>query len=201
MNKKLTSYTITRYLADALAIVMSYLFNLLIYFGNISSGFNTLFLVFSISFWYIVSQISKLYADRRSNKFSEEIIFISYNILLVSILLSSAMYFFELKPNYSTRFFSEYLVYLFVFVAAIKYILRKSIHAALYQGRLFDKFLLVGSTPAALNYYETISKYYYYGYECLGLIDEKPSKINGCPYFGKIDSLSHILKLKPSTKW
>jgi putative colanic acid biosynthesis UDP-glucose lipid carrier transferase len=194
MNKNLPKYTITRYLADALAIVLAYLFNLLIYFGNINSGFNILFLVFSIAFWYLVSQFSKLYADRRSNKFSEEIIFISYNILLLSILLSSAMYFFELKPPYSTRFFTEYLVYVFVFVASIKYFLRKSIHAALYQGRLFDKIILVGSTPAAVNYYETVSKYYYYGFECVGLIDEKPSKINGCPYFGRIEELNNILK-------
>ena len=194
MNKKLPTYTITRYLADALAILMAYLFNLLIYFGNIRSGFNFLFLFFSILFWYVLSQFSKLYADRRSNKFSEEIIFISYNILLLSILLSSAMYFFEMKPNYSTRFFVEYLVYIFVFVASMKYLLRKSIHAALYQGRLFDKIILVGSTPAAVNYYETVSKYYYYGYECVGLIDEKPSKINGCPYYGKIEALTTILK-------
>lgn len=194
MNKNLPKYTITRYLADALAILLAYLFNLLIYFGNINAGFNLLFLVFSIAFWYTVSQFSKIYADRRSNKFSEEIIFISYNVLLLSILLSSAMYFFELKPVYNTRFFTEYLVYVFVFVASIKYFLRKSIHAALYQGRLFDKIILVGSTPAAVNYYETVSKYYYYGFECVGLIDEKPSKINGCPYFGKIEALNQILK-------
>ena len=197
MKNKLPTFTITRYLADALAILMAYLCSVFTYYGNLETGFNGLFLVFSIGFWYLLSQFSKLYADRRSNKFSEEIIFIGYNVLLLSILLSSAMYFFELKPRHSIRFFAEYLIYIFIAVAAIKYLLRKSIHAALYQGRLFDKILLVGSTPAAVNFYETVSKYYYYGYECVGLIDEKPSKINGCKYYGKIEAITSILKTQP----
>jgi putative colanic acid biosynthesis UDP-glucose lipid carrier transferase len=197
MKNKLPTFTITRYLADALAILMAYLCSVFTYYGNLETGFNGLFLVFSIGFWYLLSQFSKLYADRRSNKFSEEIIFIGYNVLLLSILLSSAMYFFELKPRHSIRFFAEYLIYIFIAVAAIKYLLRKSIHAALYQGRLFDKILLVGSTPAAVNFYDTVSKYYYYGYECVGLIDEKPSKINGCKYYGKIEAITSILKTQP----
>ncbi|MFY0080534.1 hypothetical protein ABTQ07_23135, partial [Acinetobacter baumannii] len=61
----------------------------------------------------------------------------------------------------------------------------------------YDKILLVGSTPAAINFYETINKFYYYGYECIGLIDEKPSKLNGCKYYGKIDALHTILKTEP----
>ncbi|MBY0482633.1 MAG: undecaprenyl-phosphate glucose phosphotransferase [Chitinophagaceae bacterium] len=194
MKNKVKNYNITRYLADAIAIILAYCFNLLIYFGNLKSDFSFLFIGSSIFFWYLLSQVSKIYSDRRSNKFSEEIIFIGYNILLLSILLSSTLYFFESKPSYSTRFFGEYLLYIFVFVASSKYFLRKSVHAALYQGRLYDKIILVGSTPSAINFYETVSKYYYYGYECVGLIDEKPAKINGCKYYGNIDALSQILK-------
>ncbi len=194
MKKKVSSYNSTRYLADALAIVLAYIFNLLIYFGNLKVGFNWAFICLTLAFWYIVSQFSKLYSDRRSNKFSEEIVFIGYNILLTAILLSSAMYFIEPKPGYSARFFGEYLIYIFVFVSSIKYLLRKSIHSALYHGRLFDKILLVGSTPAAINFYETIRKYYYYGYECVGFIDENPTSINGCKYYGNIAALESTLR-------
>lgn len=194
MKKKVSNYNTTRYLADALAILMAYCFNLLIYFNSIPKGFNLIFISCTILFWYVSTQFSKLYSDRRSNKFSEEIIFISYNIVLFAILLSSAMYFIDPKTNYSTKFFGEFLLYIFVFVTSIKYFLRKSVHAALFHGRLYDKIILVGSTASAVNFYETISKYYYYGYQCVGLIDEKPSKLNGCSYYGNIAALDGILK-------
>ncbi len=197
MNKKYHLNNITRQLADALAIVLAYLAALLVHFGNIGSGFSLIFLGLSVLFWIFLSQISKLYANRRSNKFSEEIIFIAYHILLLSILLSSSLYFVRLQQTYSFSFFAVYLALLLVFVSAIKYTLRKSIHAALHQGRLYDKVLLVGNTPAAVNFYETVNKYYYYGYQCFGFIDEQATTLNGCTYLGKIDSLTSILNTQP----
>lgn len=194
MKKNLRIYNITRYLADALAILVAYIVTLLIHFGNFGTGFNGAFLALSVVFWYVLSQVSKLYADRRSNKFSEEIVFITYNTFLLAILLSSALFFLDLTTIYTPRFFWAYLGNIFVAVAATKYLLRKSVHAALNQGKLYDKILLVGSTPSAVNYYETINKYYYYGYQCVGLIDEQPAKINGCKYYGNISTLGHVLQ-------
>ncbi|MBR2648157.1 MAG: undecaprenyl-phosphate glucose phosphotransferase [Sediminibacterium sp.] len=197
MTKNARYFNVTRYLADAFAIVLAYIVTLLISFSSFVTAFNISFLAFSIVFWYLLSQISKLYSDRRSNKFSEEIVFIVYNTLLLSITLSSSLYFLDVKKVYTIPFFFSYLGYIVLFVSLIKYILRKSIHAALHQGKLYDKILLVGSTPAAVNFYETINKFYYYGYECIGLIDEKPAKLNGCKYYGKIDALNTILKTEP----
>ncbi len=194
MKKKQRYYNITRYLADALAIMMAYIAAVFVHYGHLNAGFSFLFMLFSIVFWYLLSQFSKLYADRRSNKFSEEIIFITYNTLLLSILLSSTLFFIDINPPYTVGFFGTYLVYIFIAISTIKYLLRKSIHAALHQGKLYDKILLVGSTPSAINYYETINKYYYYGYECVGIIDEQPAKINGCKYYGNIEALNNVLK-------
>ena len=197
MKKKQRYYNITRYIADALAIMIAYIVVVFVQYGNTDTGFSFLFLSFSIFFWYLLSQFSKLYADRRSNKFSEEIVFIAYNTLLLSILLSSTLFFIDINPPYTVGFFCTYLMYIFIAISAVKYVLRKSIHAALHQGKLYDKILLVGSTPAAINYYETINKYYYYGYECVGLIDEQPAKINGCKYYGKIEDLDSVLHTEP----
>ena len=197
MKKKQRYYNITRYIADALAIMIAYIVVVFVQYGNTDTGFSFLFLSFSIFFWYLLSQFSKLYADRRSNKFSEEIVFIAYNTLLLSILLSSTLFFIDINPPYTVGFFCTYLMYIFIAISAVKYVLRKSIHAALHQGKLYDKILLVGSTPAAINYYETINKYYYYGYECVGLIDEQPAKINGCKYYGKIEALDSVLHTEP----
>jgi putative colanic acid biosynthesis UDP-glucose lipid carrier transferase len=194
MKKNVRYYNITRYLADALAIVVAYIVANLIYYGNSFRIASVIFLILSIVFWYALSQLTKLYADRRSNKFSEEIIFITYNTLLLSILLSSSLFFLDINPPYTIGFLGSYIAYIFIFIATIKYLLRKSIHAALHHGKLFDKILLIGSTQSAINYYETINKYYYYGYECVGLIDEKPAKINGCKYYGNIEALNNVLK-------
>ena len=193
MKKKLRFYNTTRYIADAIAILVAYFLCLFFQFDKIEQGFSLIFLMLTIFFWYVISQVSKLYADRRSNKFSEEIIFITYNTFLTGILLSSAMFFIKPEPTYTTIFFWSFLIAIFICVAFIKYILRKNIHAALYRGTLYDKVLLVGSTPAAINYYETINKYYYYGFECIGLVDEKQSAINGCKYYGNIESMNQLL--------
>ncbi len=193
MKNKQNYFKITRYLADALAIIIAYVVSLF-FFDNLINGFSFVFILISLIFWYVLSQFSKLYADRRSNKFSEEIIFIIYNTLLLAILLSSTLFFIELNPPYTTEFLITYLGNIFINISLIKYFLRKSIHAALHQGKLYDKILLVGSSPAAINFYETINKYYYYGYECVGIIDEKQANINGCKYYGNIESLNSVLK-------
>jgi putative colanic acid biosynthesis UDP-glucose lipid carrier transferase len=194
MKKRLSYFYITRYLADASAIAIAYLATLLSLFGNISQGFNGLFLITSIIYWYLISPFSKLYADRRSNKFSEEIIFIIYNIILLFIFISASLYFVKGSYDFTVQFFGIYLGYILFFVASTKYFLRKNIHAALHQGKLYDKILLVGSTPSAINYYETINKFYYYGYKCAGILDDKPTQINGSKYFGKIDALHKVLQ-------
>ena len=105
MKKKQRYYNITRYIADALAIIVAYIVVVFVQYGNTNTGFSFLFLSFSIFFWYLLSQFSKLYADRRSNKFSEEIVFIAYNTLLLSILLSSTLFFIDINPPYTVGFF------------------------------------------------------------------------------------------------
>lgn len=194
MKKKLSYFHITRYLADALSISLAYAVTLLSIFGSITEHFNVLFLFFSTLYWYLISPFSKLYANRRSNKFSEEIIFIVYNIILLFVCMSASLYFVSGTSIYNMQFFGIYLGYMFLFVSATKYYLRKNIHAALHQGKLYDKILLVGSTPSAINYYETINKFYYYGYKCAGIIDDKPTQLNGSKYFGKIEALHQVLQ-------
>ncbi len=54
--------------------------------------------------------------------------------------------------------------------------------------------LLVGATAAAKNFYDTVQKYYYYGYKVEGLIDDEMNNIPGCDYLGKISQLDLILK-------
>ncbi len=59
---------------------------------------------------------------------------------------------------------------------------------------MYDNLLIVGVTPAAYEFYETINKYYYYGYKCIGFIDDQKKAMNGCMYYGGIQQLSDVLQ-------
>jgi putative colanic acid biosynthesis UDP-glucose lipid carrier transferase len=54
--------------------------------------------------------------------------------------------------------------------------------------------LIIGATRSAFEVYETINKYYYYGYKCIGFLDNHTSTMNGCEYRGKIGNLQSILE-------
>lgn len=194
MKKNANQYHIVRYLTDAGSILLAYLAANYWEYNAFTGGFNLTFIVLAIGFWYILSQFTKLYASRRSNKFSEEIIFIIYQTILFGILISSLLFFLNITPPYTREFIGNFIGLTFGIATLSKYLLRKSVHAALHHGNMYDNILLVGSTPAAINYYETINKYYYYGYKCVGVIDQKQTHVNGSKYLGKIDTLAEVLK-------
>ncbi len=197
MAKAYNRYTTLRYIIDAPIVGISYFLAL----SSTSSGipgnsklFTYLFTLIALIVWYIAASFSRLYADRRSNKYSEEIVFIVYTIMLFTILLSSVSFFLRNIFQFNSNFFTFFVAILFGLLTLTKYVIRKYLHSAIYQGKLFDNILIVGSTPSALDFYETINKYYYYGYKCMGFIDNSSSKMNGCTYQGKISDLGSLLK-------
>ncbi|MCW3088217.1 MAG: UDP-glucose:undecaprenyl-phosphate glucose-phosphate transferase, partial [Sediminibacterium sp.] len=194
MAKAYNRYTTLRYIIDAPVVMISYLVAAGITAGQTLTLYGYFFIIIALLIWYIAASFSRLYADRRSNKYSEEIVFIVYTIILFTILLSSVSFFLRNFIQFDSYFFSFFLVILFVLLTLTKYIIRKYLHSAIYQGKLFDNILIIGSTPSALDFYETINKYYYYGYKCVGFLDNANSKMNGCAYQGKINNLGTILK-------
>ena len=199
MAKAYNRYTIIRYIIDAPIIGLSYFFALTLSSQENGVSNNTniyLFTLLALIVWYIAASFSRLYADRRSNKYSEEIVFIIYTIILFTILLTSVSFFLRDYFQFNSNFFTFFLSIVFLLMTLIKYIVRKYLHSAIYQGKLFDNILLVGASPSALDFYETINKYYYYGYKCVGFIDNNNTKMNGCLYQGKINELATILKEK-----
>ncbi len=196
MAKNYHRYTRIRYIIDAPIVCLSYITAASISLGedffHIGSQ-NYLFILLSLATWYIAASISNLYTDRRSNKYSEEIIFIVYTLIIFDILLSSVFFFFRNFLQYTTEFLAVFTACLFVLLTFTKYIVRKYLHSAIYQGKLFDNLLIVGANTQAMDFYETINKYYYYGYKCIGFVDDSLAKMNGCPYHGKIANLSQVL--------
>ena len=196
MAKAYNRYLTARYIIDAPIVGISYLSALWITSGEGIVNINTntyLFTLLALVVWYIAASFSRLYTDRRSNKYSEEIIFILYTIILFTILLSSVSFFLRNFFQFNAYFFSFFLGILFSLMSLTKYIIRKYLHSAIYEGKLFDNILIIGSTPSALDFYETINKYYYYGYKCLGFLDNNSSIMNGCLYKGKLNQLGPLL--------
>jgi putative colanic acid biosynthesis UDP-glucose lipid carrier transferase len=199
MPKKSNKYTLIRYSTDALLICVSYLLSLFLVNGRIlpaNTGGWLMTLTVSVVLWYVSSSFSHLYADRRSNKFSEEIVFIVYTLIIYVVMLSSGFFFLNnlVQIEHTLSFFIVFVLSLFFLLTFTKYIIRKYLHSAIFQGKLFENLLIIGGTPAAFHFYETINKYYYYGYKCIGYIDNAAARMNGCPYKGKIESLPTILQ-------
>lgn len=197
MAKLDNRYTLIRYVIDAPIVGIGYLLSAKATLSqelpeNAVSDF--LLTGLALLVWYLAASFSRLYTDRRSNKYSEEIIFIIYTLIIYTIFLSSVFFFLRNYVRFNAGFFGFFLGFLFVFLSLTKYIVRKYLHAAIYKGQLFDNLLIVGATPAAMEFYETINKYYYYGYKCIGFVDNQQKKMNGCPYFGNTQSLATILK-------
>lgn len=195
-KKAFNKYITIRYIIDAPVICIAYL--LALHLSNQQSFFksllhNYLFAGIALLIWYIAASFSRLYADRRSNKFSEEIIFIIYSLILYTILLSSASFFLRHYFEFKGFFFTAFTGSLFILLSLTKYIIRKYVHAAIYQGEVFDNVLIIGSGAAAHEFYETINKYYYYGYKCIGFVDNQNTRLNGCNYLGKTSDLSDVL--------
>lgn len=199
MSKKNNRYAAIRYITDVPIVGLSYLLASSISLKtNIwDNSWQTYLLVFvSIAVWYISTSFSHLYKDRRSNKYSEEIIFIIYSLAIYMIVLSSAFFFLNnlIDVEHTTQFFLLFLSILFLSITLTKYILRKYLHSAIFHGKLLDNILIVGYTPAAQDFYETINRYYYYGYKCIGFLDNKTTKMNGCPYKGPVQNLEAVIK-------
>ncbi len=158
--------------------------------------FNYNFLFLSIVLWFSMSFFSKIYIEKRSNKFSEEMVQIIYHSILFVVSLTSLLFFLNLNHKFPSKFVIVYINILAFLAVITKYGIRKKIHANLNKGIFYDKVILVGYSKAADEFLEAVKKYYYYGYKCIGYIeDNKISKLD-CEYLGSINKLNIILKEK-----
>lgn len=161
-----------------------------------SKPFISIIFLFSVISWYIAAQFSHLYSDLRSKKFSEEIIYILFTVFLFIILLSFFLFMLRDELYIRDKFLLLFILNLTFLVISTKYILRKYLHKILYSGRLTENILLIGATQAAKDFYDTINIHFYYGYQCIGFLDNDIKKLNGCPYLGGIDDINAILEEK-----
>lgn len=182
------------YTLDIIIILMAYSIAKNIIQSADLHKFSYNFFILSITLWFSMSFFSKIYIEKRSNKFSEEMVQILYHSILFVVSLTSLLFFLNLNHKFPSKFIIVYINILSFLAIVTKYAIRKKIHASLNKGIYYDNVLLVGSTKAAEEFIEAVKKYYYYGYKCIGYIDGNDHLKDKTRYLGDLDQLEQILK-------
>lgn len=193
MSKVDKKYKLNRILFDILLIATSFVVTYCITGAEFQFAQFISFTILLSIIWLIASYFSSIYGDRRSKKFSEELTYIFYTFFLYIILLSSLSFFINLFFKNPVTFFYSYIIILLPSLIIQKYIFRKYIHAQIFKGDLYESVIIVGLTFSGLDYLDTINKFYYYGYRCIGYIDESANHKTNSTYLGNLEKLEHLL--------
>ena len=194
-------YVQSKYIADLFAIFLSFGIAFYVYESNlilVSRKEFLLVLLIMISSWFLGGIFSKLYIDRRTKKFSEEIIVSFYNISITVLLSSSCFFYLFSTKSISNDFWALFFGLIFLFSVLFKYIIRKYTHYLIYKGELTEHFILIGYTRSGSDFIEMVERFTYYGYHCSGIIDDEKVNIQNVPYLGNLSELEAILKVQPT---
>ena len=182
------------YTLDIIIILIAYLVAKKFRYNIDLQYFSYPFFFLSIVLWFVMSIFSKIYFEKRSNKFAEEMVQMIYHSILFIVSLSSVLFFLNLNHKFPSKFVLVFANILTFLAILSKYAIRKKIHAYLNKGIFYDQVLLVGSTKAAEEFIDAVKKYYYYGYKCIGYIDELDQLKKECAYLGNLNDLHTILR-------
>jgi len=182
------------YTLDIIIILIAYLIAKKFSYNIDLQYFSYPFFFLSIVLWFVMSVFSKIYFEKRSNKFAEEMVQMIYHSILFIVSLSSVLFFLNLNHKFPSKFVLVFANILTFLAILSKYAIRKKIHAYLNKGIFYDHVLLVGSTKAAEEFVDAVKKYYYYGYKCIGYIDEQDQLKKECTYLGNLNDLHTILR-------
>lgn len=182
------------YTLDIIIILLAYLIAKKFSYNIDLQYFSYPFFFLSVVLWFVMSIFSKIYFEKRSNKFAEEMVQMIYHSILFIVSLSSVLFFLNLNHKFPSKFVLVFANILTFLAILSKYAIRKKIHAYLNKGIFYDQVLLVGSTKAAEEFIDAVKKYYYYGYKCIGYIDDQDKLKKECAYLGNLNDLHTILR-------
>ena len=182
------------YTLDIITILIAYLIAKKFNYNIDLQYFSYPFFFLSTVLWFTMSIFSKIYFEKRSNKLAEEMVQMIYHSILFIVSLSSVLFFLNLNHKFPSKFVLVFANILTFLAILSKYAIRKKIHAYLNKGIFYDHVLLVGSTKAAEEFIDAVKKYYYYGYKCIGYIDDQDQLKKECTYLGNLNDLHTILR-------
>jgi putative colanic acid biosynthesis UDP-glucose lipid carrier transferase len=183
---------------DAISLLFSFFAAIYIkhqYFLFPKTFSDFLFTCLIVGLWFIAAHQCRLYRNRIYKKFPEEILFNFYASILFVILLSAFL--FLTKSEYANLFSFAVFVGLHFFLSTVfKYYIRKKQHSAFYEGALYDSIIIVGYNKSSIEFNKTLSEHVYYGYKCIGFINETPIEQEGIRYLGNLTSLQTQLQIQ-----
>jgi len=145
--------------------------------------------------WFIAASNTRLYKDRISNKYVEEIVIVLNTLVIQFILIAAFLFIYNKKIYLPIKFLVCFQI-LFGFVQLlVKYAIRKKIHYDyLHDSSMLQKLLIVGSAESTLKLSQTIKANFFYGYNCIGYLSEENRKLADVNYLGHPDELAEVLK-------
>ena len=149
------------------------------------------FIFILLFIWFLAANECKLYRNRINKKFPEEILYVAYTNILFLILVSSFL--FLSKSMYGDYFrFTHLITIHFLVSIGFKYFIRKQQHSAFEEGFMHDALVIIGYNKTSIEFNKTISENLYYGYKCVGFIDEHNMTAPGTAYLGKVQDLESV---------
>jgi putative colanic acid biosynthesis UDP-glucose lipid carrier transferase len=154
-----------------------------------------LFTLLILGFWFVSAHQCRLYRNRIYKKFPEEILFNLYASALFVIILSAFL--FLTKSGYANLFsFGVFAGLHFTLSTLLKYYIRKKQHSAFYEGALYDAIIIVGYNKSSIEFHKTLTEHVYYGYKCLGFINDEVVDTPGMAYLGNLQNLQSQLTIQ-----
>lgn len=196
-NRYLIAKVVLDFPVLIIAYCISYMFNEATSHLTIPLYAHAIFLASSVASWYISARVSKLNTDRRFNKYAEEIVYITFTMVIFFIVQASNIFLFKLFLFFNTVFYLTYIVILYFLVLVVKYIARKYLHTFTNKGKIFERVLLISDAAYANHFHDVMSKHAFYGFQCVGALHESKEGFVQCPYLGHPRELTNILNSQP----
>lgn len=179
---------------DSISLLLALLLAVIIKKGSFvfpKTIYDFSFIFILLFIWFLAANECKLYRNRINKKFPEEILYVAYTNILFLILVSSFL--FLSKSMYGDYFRFTHLITIHFFVSiGFKYFIRKQQHSAFEEGFMHDALVIIGYNKTSIEFNKTISENLYYGYKCVGFIDEHNMAAPGTPYLGKVQDLESV---------
>ena len=186
-----------RRIIDAVTLVLSFGLTRLLPIAFLQTSIaNPVLLTFILlSTWFIAASNTKLYKDRVSNKYVEEIVIVLNTLLIQGILIAAFLFAYDKRLSLPLSFLFCLLAFFGFLQLSIKYLIRKIIHHSyLHDTSLSQRLLIIGTAESTKKLYQTITTHFYYGYNCIGYLSEEDLQFANVNYLGHPDELAKVLR-------
>jgi putative colanic acid biosynthesis UDP-glucose lipid carrier transferase len=155
-------------------------------------GWEFLLLLFLCLAWNYGARAFELYDEFHNRSFRSEVTVLGENIILQAVL-AAVVLFLAKSQVYSRYFLFAYYVLLLAYLLAWRAFLRLFLARRQKKGHSLCHILVIGSSPLALSFAETVEANRHMGYRLVGFVAAAPDPQMGDRYLGEIGRLDGLL--------